>query len=579
MDTDKFDRYVKSTMDSWHCPGASICIIREDEVIYQRAFGLRDTEKRLPLTEETRFPLGSVTKSITAMSAALLVDDGLLDWDKPVLHYMPEFILDDAYATRHVTVRDMLSHRTGLPRYDFASWRLNLPVSEFIKRMRFLKPSATFREKAQYTNIMYYAAGYLIEKIAGQRWDEFIAERIFSPLGMTASNFGPAFSGTDVPLAKGHRIERDDEGKFNRWTQLPFNRYTELSPGAAGALYSTLTDMIKWLKVHLGDGKFGDVRLVSKANLKQMHMPQMMIPTNDMGYAMSGLTMSAYGLGWMIRPYPYAAGTMISHDGTIEGHCAIVGFVPESKIGVIVLTNAYAPQIPHILLREAMDRARGLPSQDWSARFHQTYAPIFAAAGKGNLVSIEASQGSTPMSHPLEAYTGTYTSPGYPDFAVKLENGKLYGCTVGSMPWSELNHQVLNTFEWIASDWSERIKTRFVIDDNDEVGSVSLALAEGVPDIVFTRKPIMLSPETTSAISGAYDGDVEGLVFSISGKDGKIYWQQMNEPAIEARPCKFDGSDLELRVSQSRVLLIQTDRKFTHLVLQTPKAVYKATKR
>ena len=164
----EFDAYIEAAMRSWSCPGVALSIVRGDEVLHQAVYGLAEVENQVALTAGTRFAMASVTKSFTAMSVALLVDEGKLEWDKPVYEYMPEFILDDAYITRHVTVRDMLSHRTGLPRHDWAAWRLDISRAEFIQRMRYLKFSATFREKFQYNNLMYYAAAHLVEKLAGQ---------------------------------------------------------------------------------------------------------------------------------------------------------------------------------------------------------------------------------------------------------------------------------------------------------------------------------------------------------------------------------------------------------------------------
>ena len=156
-----FDRYIEEAMQSWHCPGAAIVVLKETDVIHQSVHGLRDVENQFPLTADTRFAMASVTKQFTAMSVALLVDEGKLAWDKPVRDYLPEFILDDAYVTHHVTVRDMLCHRTGLPSHDLSAWRLNMSRADFVKRMKYLKFSASFREKFQYNNLMYYAAAYL----------------------------------------------------------------------------------------------------------------------------------------------------------------------------------------------------------------------------------------------------------------------------------------------------------------------------------------------------------------------------------------------------------------------------------
>ena len=580
MDHSKFDAYIENTMDSWHCPGVSIAIIKEDEVIYQKSFGFRDVARQLLLTEDTRFALASVTKSFTAMSAALLVDDGLLEWDRPVCNYMPEFILDDPYITRHVTIRDMLSHRTGLPRHDFAAWRLELSRSEFIKRMRHLKFSATFREKAQYNNLMYAAIGYLAEKVTGQRWEDFVQQRIFSPLRMEASNFGPTPNVSGHASAEGYRIERDEKGKFNQLRHMPFGIHTELSPGPAGALFSTLADLTQWLKLHINEGKSDDMQLISRTNLKQMHTPQMVIPVGGMGYALSGLTMSSYAMGWTVRPYPYSAGTLISHGGNVEGHSLEVGFVPESKVGVVVLTNAAASSIPTILLREAVDRALDLPSKDWNAKFHMAYDPLLAAAGKREGTASKDRLENAPASHELDAYVGTYSADGYPDLAIKHEEGKFFACTVGSLPWSELRHYHYDVFEWHISIWDDWIKAKFLTNEAGEIGSICIPLAPEISDIVFVRKPITLDELTLSAIAGQYDAGIDGVMFSLSHKNGKIYWQESSgQPAVVALPCNDRGAEVELRINQSTVCFFQTDGKFTRLVLKTSGATYEAFKR
>jgi CubicO group peptidase (beta-lactamase class C family) len=578
MDSSKFDTYIKNTIDSWNCPGVAIAVVQGDEVVYQRALGFRDVQKQLPLTEDTRFALASVTKSFTAMSAALLVDDGLLEWDKPVWHYMPEFILDDPYITHHVTLRDMLSHRTGLPRHDFAAWRLDLPRGEFIKRMRHLKFSATFREKYQYNNLMYAAVGYLVEKIANQRWEDFVDQRIFAPLGMMASNFDPTFRGSEQLLAQGYRIDHDDEGKFEKLTHMPFGIHTELSPGPAGALFSTLSDLTHWLKVHINQGKYGDAQLVSPKTLKQMHSPQMVIPTNDMAYALSGLTMLSYGMGWMMRPYPFAAGTLISHGGNVEGHSLEIAFVPESKVGVVVLTNAAGSSIPTILLREAIERVLDLPSQDWNAKFHKIVDPLIAAAGRGKKTTAQDKLADALQSHALEAYQGVYSADGYPDFSVKIENGQLYACTLGSLAWSELRHYHYEVFEWHLSLWDDWIKAKFSVDDTGDISAVSIPLAIGVPDIVFTRTPLALGELTLSAIAGEYDSGIDGLIFSVSHKNGKLYWQESEQVEYEVKPCHECGSEVECQVNRSRVVFIQADGVFKRLILKTPDGTYEASR-
>lgn len=414
MDLSDLDAAIEDTMASWHCPGLAIAVVREGEPVYRRAFGLRDVEAAAPMTEDTRFALASVTKSVTATSAALLVDEAVLAWDRPVCNDMPEFILDDPYATRHVTLRDMLSHRTGLPRHEYAAWRLELPRAEFVRRMRHLKPSASLRERYQYNNLMYAAAAHLVEKAAGQRWEDFVQARIFAPLGMAASNFEPAFGDGDRPLAIGYRVQRDARASFRHLVRMPFGCHTELSPGPAGALFSTLADMAQWLGLQLGAGECNGARIVSRHNLRELHSPQTVIPVSEMGYALSGLTMLSYGMGWFIRPYPFAAGTLVFHDGNVEGHSAHVCFVPEARAGVVALANAAMSSVPTIVAREALDRVLGLPRRDWNRRFHATHDPLLAAISKGEADAAGDRAPDAPPTRPLADYTGSYAPTATP---------------------------------------------------------------------------------------------------------------------------------------------------------------------
>ncbi len=565
---ENFDHYIQNSMKSWHCPGAAVAIIKGDDVLHQGAYGLRDVENQLPMTEDTRFPLASVTKSFTAMSVALLVDEGKLEWDKPVREYMPEFILDDPYVTQHVTVRDMLSHRTGLPRHDFAARRLDVSLADFIKRMKHLKFSASFREKFQYNNLMYSVSAYLVEKITGQRWKDFVQEQIFSPLDMVASNFVP-----EPPLegqlnALGYRVDRDEEGGAKGLIHMPFGRYTELSPGAAGALFSTLADLTQWLKVHVNDGRVGNVQLVSRDNLKQMHLPQTIIPSGGFSEALLGNTILTYGMGWGVEPY--RGYTLVHHGGNIEGYSLIVGFVPQEKIGVVALTNIAGLPLRDVLLYEGIDRALDLSDRDWNTKFHEMVDPFIVAQAKGKQTAAEERLENAPPTHPLETYVGTYEAEGYPDFAVKLEGEGLQACTVGSLDWSELRHYHYNVFEWHLADFDKWVKIRFLVNDNGEVDSISIPVEPAVENVTFIRKQPELSEDIIAALVGEYDPPIDGITFTITAHEGKIYATQTGRPPEEIKPYKLNDNLVGFRMQRFRLDFVRKNDLVTHLVLKTP---------
>ena len=565
---DNFDQYVQDAMQSWRCPGVAFAIVKGDDLIHQGVYGLRDVENQLPMTEDTRFAMASVTKSFTAMSVALLIDEGKIEWDKPVRTYMPEFILDDPYVTQHVTVRDMLSHRTGLPRHDLSAWRLDIPRAEFIKRMKHLKFNATFREKFQYNNLMYYAAAYLVEKIAEQKWEDFVQKRIFTPLGMVASNFKPEPPEEGQFTAKGYRLDRDNDGNIKGLINMPFGLHTEISPGAAGALFSTLADLIQWLKVHVNKGRVNDFQLVSPDNLKQMHLPQTIIPGGGLNEALTGNTIFTYGMGWFIEPY--RGYTLIHHGGNVEGHSLIIGFVPQENIGVVILTNIAMVPLRDVLLYESLDRALNLPDRDWNNRFHKMFDPIIVAEAKAKQTAIEEKIVNAPSTHPLETFIGKYEADGYPDFAIEMKGDGLQACTVGSLDWSELRHYHYNVFEWHLVDFDTWVKVRFLMNDNGEIDSISIPIEPNIENIIFSRKKPELGKEIITALVGEYVTPIEGVAFTVTAHEEKVYAAQTGGSPEEITPYKVDDDVVGFRWKRARFDFVREKDVITRLVLKTP---------
>jgi CubicO group peptidase (beta-lactamase class C family) len=562
-------------MASWHCPGLAMAVVHQGEVVFQAALGLRDLQRQLPVTPDTRFAFGSVTKSVTAASVALAVDDKLLEWDKPVCEFLPGFLLDDPYATRHVTLRDMLSHRTGLPRHDYAAWRLDVPRAAFIHRLRHLKLSASLRAVFQYNNVMYMAAAHAVEHAAGEPWEDYVQRRLFTPLGMRASNFVPEHDDTALPRALGYRVERDEQAAFEAHLQLPLGPHTDLSPGPAGALFSTLADMTAWVQLHIDTGRHGDTQLVTRANMLQLQTPQMVMPVNDTSRALSGLAMHAYGMGWMIRPYPYGAGTLVYHDGNVEGFSAHVSFVPEARLGIVAVCNDAMSSLPTAVAREAADRVLGLPARDWNARFHATVDPLQVAFAQGKKSAAEDRRADAPPSHPLADYEGTYAADGYPDFAVRLQQDALQGSTVGSMPWAALRHVHHDLFEWDVPAWGSRFKARFALDDNGEVASVAMPLAMGVPDIEFRRKPPEVDAATLRAIAGDYDPRIPGLVFKVVEQQGALRWYEGAE-SYALVPRKLGADTAVFAIERTRIVFSRSGGRWDHVVVKNQLSTFHA---
>ncbi len=248
-----FTESVDELMKSDEVPGLAVCVVKDGEVVYTNGFGYRDLGKELPVTPRTLFPIGSSTKAFTAMTVGILVDDGKVEWDAPVVEYLPDFRLHDEYATLHTTPRDLLCHRTGLPRYDFFAFFPPPDRETSFRRLRYLEPSAGFREFFQYSNLMYVVAGVLVERLSGTSWERFVTDRIFAPLGMRSGNFTVADLRASGDFAQPHA---DAGGAV---TEVPFRDTSWAGP--AGSINSGVEEMTRWLQLHVKGGEAGGERL------------------------------------------------------------------------------------------------------------------------------------------------------------------------------------------------------------------------------------------------------------------------------------------------------------------------------
>ncbi len=573
-----FDTYIRDAMPSWHCPGVAVAVVRGDDVLYRAAHGLRDVENERPLTPDTRFAMASVTKSFTAMSVALLVDEGKLAWDTPVRTYVPELVLHDAYASEHLTVRDMLSHRSGLPRHDLAAWRLELSRAEFVKRLRHLRFSASFRERFQYNNLMYYALAYVVERVADQRWEDFVHDRIFEPLGMTGSNFLPDPPREGQVNALGYRVERDEDGRAKGLIAMAFGAHTEVSPGAAGALFSTLDDQIRWLGVQANGGRWGDVQLVAPETCAQMHLPVTVQPSGGPWSELMGNTLFTYALGWSVEPY--RGHTLVQHGGNVEGHSLMVGFVPRERTGVVVLTNGAMMPLRDALLYEALDRALGLEPRDWSARMHGLFDEAFRGMAHGKTTEVTERREGAPPSHPLGDYTGTFRADGYPDFAVRLEGEALQARLLDSLDWAPLQHVHYDVFAWdLTSFFDQVIRVRFEVDEHGEIDAVALPIEPEIDDVGFRRQGVELPSDVIEGLVGDYVTAIEGLAFSFTAVAGKVYVTARGGIPEEVSPFLVSDDSVGVRHKRTRFVFSRVNGRIEGLTIKAPGMTLEARRR
>ncbi len=468
------DAYVTKAMADWKVPGLSLAIVRNDSVVYAKGYGVRRVGTATPVDDRTLFEIGSSSKSFTATLVAMLVSDGKMRWDDRITTYIPWFRLQDPVASAELTLRDALSHRSGLSRGELTWMAAGISREEVLRRVRFLKPAWPFRSRWGYQNIMFLAAGEAAAKAAGSTWEALISQRIFGPLGMASSI--PVLRDTAgiSPLATPHFLASDTVR-----TKSHMN-IDDMAP--AGSIISSARDMAQWVRFQLGDGSAGGKRLMSNAALRETHLPHMLLGGggND-----SLSRFGTYGMGWFVEDYRQQL--VWQHGGNTDGMTTAMGMLPERKFGVVVLSNMHGSPLPGILMRYLFDRQIGAPVRDLSAE-----ALTRVAAQRRRADSTERAQsaqrlvGARPPL-PLSAYAGTYVDSLYGEAVVTLEGERL---TMRRGEWTApLEYWNGSNFRWGTLP-SAAITSLFVKFDPTPDGKISsLMFAVGADTAYLNRKP------------------------------------------------------------------------------------------
>ena len=411
-----FDDYVNKAIKDWEVPGMAIAIVKDDKIVYAKGYGLRELGKTAPVDEHTIFAIGSSSKAFTAASIAMLVDEGKLKWDDPATKYLPGFQLYDPYVTREMTVRDLLTHRIGLERGDQLWYATAYDREEVLRRIRYLTPSSSVRSHFGYQNVMFLAAGQIVPSVTGKTWDDFIAERIFSTLGMkeTGSTIRTLSNSNDVSTP---HVKIDDKVQPVAWRQID-------NIGPAGSINSNVTDMAQWVRMQLGKGKFEGKQLVSEASLKEMHTPQTIIRIEGQYPILyPDAHFMSYGMGWFLSDF--RGKKLVEHGGAIDGMRALVAMIPEENVGVVILTNVSGTLLPQFLSYRIFDSYMGQQPKDWQA---EALTKVKALEEQGKIAQekalAERVKGTSP-SLGLQDYAGVYQSEMYGDVEVKFADGKL----------------------------------------------------------------------------------------------------------------------------------------------------------
>jgi CubicO group peptidase (beta-lactamase class C family) len=561
----KIDR-IKSLVDSCRIgaevPGLGLGIIYKGEVLMAEGFGLRNVEDDVPVTADTRFAIGSSSKAFTTMGLALLAEEGKLDWKTPIKEYLPDFKLHDNFATEEMTAIDLTSHRSGLPRHDLLWYGTDFSREELYQRLQYLEPSASFRSKWQYQNLMYMTAGILTERLSGQTWEEYIQEKIFNPLGMPSASFSVTEMEQSDNFSYGYG-EKEEE-----ITRLPFHQLDAIGP--AGSINASATDMLKWVELQLGDGQYQGQHFIGGSQLKLMHSPQMIMENTLI--ADPSISHPSYGLGWFT--YDYDGLTVVEHGGNIDGFSALVFMIPDEGFGLVALTNKNGTPLNYVLSYSITDILLERDGQDW-------YELVFGDNEEDeDNEEEEEEEGeeeeTSPALHPFEDYIGTYNHPGYGDIIISQEGDQL---VVTYYHFSgKMEHQQYDTFKGISEGDDIALDVRFVTDRNGQIEALYSLLDASVPEIRFDRLPgeKLSDPDFLETLTGTYSLE-NGTEIKISLEGTKLKADIIGQPTYTLEP--HQGNSFKLSSLQGFTIeFIMDGEKATALVSHQPNGDFRANK-
>jgi len=520
-----FDSVVERGLKSLNVPGVALAVVVDDKVILAKGFGFRDLENKLSMTKDTLLAIGSATKAFTTFTMGTLVDEGKLDWDTPVHNYIHWFRLYDLFASQHLTPRDLVTHRSGLPRHDL-TWYNNYKASreELVKRLAYLKPTADLRQKFQYNNLMFLTAGYLIEVITGQSWEEAVRDQVLNPLEMNRTNFSVLDSQKDQDYGLPYREEK---GKIKK---IDFRNITNMGP--AGSINSSVEEMSHWLIVHLNQGKYKGKSIIRAQTVEDMHLAYM--PTGETP-AIPEITPADYGLGWFIDTY--RGHQRVHHGGNIDGFSAMVWLMPQDGLGLVSIANKNGAALPELLCRQAADLILGIKAKDWIGEAAEKKAKGEEVQEKAEKKKLTRRRPGTQPAHKLEEYVGEYNHPGYGDLKVFLKEGHLFFTYNGiTTPLEHWHYETFNSQK--AEDPTfQDMKLTFRTNVDGLVAALEAPFEPTLEPIIFRKKPDtrLSDPAYLQKFVGKYI--LVDQIITISLKGNMLTAMTPGQPEYELLPA------------------------------------------
>lgn len=572
------DTTFARVLKDWKAAGFAVAVVEKSKVVWSKGYGYRDYENKLPATPNTQFAIGSCTKAFTATVIGMLNKEGKVDYDKPVRDYLPDLRFYNDEMNDKVTLRDMMCHRTGLPRHDY-SWYFFTTDSRdsLMQRIPYMEPSAGLREKWQYNNFMFFLQGMVAEKLTGKSWEENVKERILVPLDMTNTNFSVKDLAKSAEGAKGYDVYKDSVIKKSDY-------YDINSMGPAGSINSSVTDMAKWVAAWIQNGKVGGKELIPAGYRNEAISSQMIIGAGLPDSITPDVHLSNYGFGWMLASY--RGHYRVEHGGNIDGFSASTCFFPSDSIGIIVLVNQNGSPVPGIVRNYIADRLLKEKYMDWSSINLKKVAKSKKAAEDAKKAATSNRKPNAPMTHPIKDYEGIYAHKGYGSFTVALRHDSLFMLLKDKQLW--LKHYHYDVFDaWLVDKKDgidtvdqEALKVQFVMNVAGDIESASLPLEPSVKALIFTRSSKEMDVKKDDMAKYPGDYELAGTVVKVYLKGDKTLFVLVpGQPEYELVPIEKDRFGLKILSGYYVKFAVNEKGEVTDLTFQQPNGNFKAVRK
>lgn len=567
------DKEINDILKNWHTAGVAVAIVEKNKIIYAKGFGYRDYEKKLPVTPNTVFAIGSSTKAFTSSLLGILRDEQKLDFETPVRHYLPELVFSNEELNSKVTLQDMMCHRTGLSRYDLA-WYLFTTNSRdtLLHRIRYMVPNEPFRAKWQYNNFMFLAQGVVAEKLTGKSWEENIQTRIFDKLDMQHSYTTIEGLKQHPDAALGYNVKND-----SLISRTQYKGLYAIAP--AGSINSNVNDMANWVITWINGGKFKGKEILSPRYTREAMSPQMVVERGLPDKETPDVYFTSYGYGWVLSSY--RGHYQVEHGGNIDGFSASVCFYPSDSVGIIILTNQSVSAVPVIVGRRITDRLLGLKAFDWNGMYLKKMKA--ARAGKDKKDSTQAKVKGADVIRVNSDYEGMYVNAAYGSFKVISRKDSLFiTYPIGTDYLKHISYDIFQPFSidsitGIDSTENVPIRIQFLMNTKGDITSARIDLDQPEP-VIFVRGANITDSKDLQKYMGTYE--LNGMKATVYLKDE---WQLMvnvpGQPDYTLLPGEQDKFDLKELKGFSVVFNLNDKHEVISITFVQPNGRFTAIKK